>query len=167
MRRMICLTACAFALCFTICGCAHREFNSTNIPESEILKDPIQLTRGFDKAGEAYFSNDMSWIVFQACPPGEPRYQMYVAPVRWSETDRVEPPKGYYATPLPRQRVRVRDSIIGIGRAVRISPENSRNTCGFFSPDCSSLIFASTANKGAARRFPGDQRLGHAARRVG
>jgi Tol biopolymer transport system component len=129
-------------------GCATREFNSYSPSEAEILQNPIQLTRGFDKAGEAYFSNDMSWIIFQACPPGEPRYQMYVAPLRWSETDTVEPPQGYYATtPLPRQRIRVRESITGIGRPIRISPQNSRNTCGFFSPDGNSLIFASTADK--------------------
>jgi Tol biopolymer transport system component len=30
---------------------------------------------------------------------------------------------------------------------VRISPDHSRNTCGFFSPDGGSLIFASTAGK--------------------
>lgn len=35
----------------------------------------------------------------------------------------------------------------GIDTPIRISPEKSRNTCGFFSPDGKSVIFASTAGK--------------------
>ena len=34
-----------------------------------------------------------------------------------------------------------------IDTPIRISPEKSRNTCGYFSPDGKSLIFASTAGK--------------------
>ena len=49
--------------------------------ERQILTDVVQLTRGFDKAGEGYFSRDMNWVIFQASPPGEKNYQMYVA--RW------------------------------------------------------------------------------------
>ena len=92
--------------------------------EAAILSDVIQLTSGFDKAGEAYFSPDMKWIIFQASPHGMPHYQMYVAPLKWDG-----------------------DRIIGLGTPTRISPEPSRNTCGFFSPDGQSLIFASTAGK--------------------
>jgi Tol biopolymer transport system component len=39
-----------------------------------------------------------------------------------------------------------------LGGAVRISPEPSKNTCGYFSPDGMSLIFASTAGKEATTR---------------
>ncbi len=60
-------------LCALLGGCAHKEFTPDSTPEPEILQNPIQLTRGFDGAGEAYFSNDMSWIIFQAYPPGENR----------------------------------------------------------------------------------------------
>jgi Tol biopolymer transport system component len=88
------------------------------------LSDVVQLTRGFDRAGEAYFSPDAKWIIFQATPPGEQHYQMYVAPLRWQG-----------------------GKIAGLDRPVRISPPNSRNTCGYFSPDGRSLIFASTAGK--------------------
>src|SRR5688572_12800660 len=35
-----------------------------------ILTDIRQLTAGFDRAGEAYFSPDMQWIIFQAMPKG-------------------------------------------------------------------------------------------------
>src|SRR4051794_26287380 len=43
------------------------------------LSDVVQLTHDFDRAGEAYFSRDMSWIIFQGTPKGEKQYAMYVA----------------------------------------------------------------------------------------
>jgi tricorn protease-like protein len=49
---------------------------------------------------------------------------MYVAPLEWAE-----------------------GRIGGLGKAVRISPEPSRNTCGYFSPDGEYVIFGSTAGK--------------------
>lgn len=88
------------------------------------LSDVVQLTRGFDRAGEAYFSADGGWIIFQATPRGEQHYQMYVARLRRSG-----------------------GNIVGLEEPVRISPPDSRNTCGYFSPDGRSLIFASTAGK--------------------
>ena len=141
-----CGLACFLAL---LAGCKAKEFNPHVSTESEILENPIQLTHGFDKAGEAYFSPDMSWIIFQACPSGEPRYQMYVAPVKWSFIDEPMPPgPKRYNTPLPGGLTMPRqDNILGIGWPVRISPKNSRNTCGFFSPDGNSLIFGSTSGK--------------------
>ena len=92
--------------------------------EAAILSDLTQLTFGFDKAGEAYFSPDMKWIIFQASPKDMPHYQMYVAPLKWEG-----------------------DRIVGLGEPTRVSPELSRNTCGFFSPDGKTLIFASTSGK--------------------
>ena len=50
-----------------------------------------------------------------------------------------------------------RTAISGIGTPIRISPENSRNTCGYFSPDGRTLIFASHRRQGGSRRA--DQRL--------
>lgn len=88
------------------------------------LTSVVQLTSGFEKAGEAYFSKDMNWIIFQATPKGQQQYQMFVA--------KVQRPGG---------------EITGIDKPVQISPEPSRNTCGFFAPDGKSLIFASTAGK--------------------
>jgi Tol biopolymer transport system component len=82
----------------------------------------VQLTSGFERAGEAYFSADGGWIIFQATPRGGQHYQMYVARLR-RKGDRIE----------------------GLDTPVRISPDGSRNTCGFFSPDGKSLVFASTA----------------------
>jgi len=94
----------------------------------EIPKEPLanitQLTSGFSRAGEGYFSPDMKWIIFQAVPQGEEHYQMYVARLHLAENQpaHIDPP-------------------------IRISPENSRNTCGYFSPAGNSLIFASTTGK--------------------
>lgn len=94
--------------------------------EAQYLTDVTQLTEGFAKAGEGYFSPDMKWVVFQATPPGEQQYQMYVAPLDVAGGDG------------GRRK---------LGMPIRISPPNSRNTCGFFSPDGKSLIFSSTAGK--------------------
>jgi TolB protein len=90
----------------------------------EHLSRITQLTSTFDRAGEAYFSPDMKWIVFQATLPGEQHYGMYLAKLQWDD-----------------------GSIAGIEPPIRISPENSRNTCGHFSPDGNDLIFSSTAGK--------------------
>jgi Tol biopolymer transport system component len=90
------------------------------------LADIVQLTSGFDRAGEAYFSPDASWIIFQATPKGETHYAMYVAK-------------------LEKQG----DRIVGASEPRRISPPNTRNTCGFFAPDGESLIYASTEGKDA------------------
>ena len=55
----------------------------------EPLSDIVQLTSGFARAGEAYFSPDVKWIIFQAAPQGEAHYQMYVAKLKWN-LDRIE-----------------------------------------------------------------------------
>lgn len=92
--------------------------------EAEFLTDIRQLTSGsqFARAGEAYFSHDMKWVVFQAAPKGEENYQMYLAKLDWTTGPALKD-------------------------LVRISPPNSRNTCGWFSEDGHTLIFASTAGK--------------------
>jgi Tol biopolymer transport system component len=96
--------------------------------EAEVLFDVTQLTHDFARAGEAYFAADSRWIVFQATPKGEENYQMYIAPLT---SELVAPGEDANLT--------------GIGRPVRVSPTGSKNTCGYFSPDGHSFIFASTA----------------------
>lgn len=124
MLRTICVNLCASVVAVFLAGCA-TEFNRTPTRlESDTLTDIVTLTGGFERAGEAYFSPDMQWIIFQAINPGETRYQMFLARVIWVDNG------------MPR-----------IGAPVRISPANSSNTCGYFSPDGVSLIFASTAGK--------------------
>jgi TolB protein len=88
------------------------------------LADVVQLTSGFSRAGEAYFSHDANWIIFQATPPGETHYAMFVAKLE-----------------------REGDRITGAGEPRRISPPGTRNTCGYFAPGGESLIYASTEGK--------------------
>jgi TolB protein len=109
-----------FALLLAVCGCATQK----DPTERELARKPVQLTRGFERAGEAYFSPDQQWIIFQAVPKGQHNYQMYLARLQWKN-----------------------GAVAGAGLPIRISPDDSRNTCGFFSPDGQSLIFASTAGK--------------------
>lgn len=103
---------------------SHSQPATAPVGREDALGDVVQLTNGFERAGEAYFSADMNWIIFQATPRGEQHYQMYVARLR-----------------------RQGERITGLDAPVRISPPGSRNTCGYFSPDGKSLVFASTAGK--------------------
>jgi Tol biopolymer transport system component len=109
----------ASVLSLLCAGCVTERVPDAPVGEAGILRDITQLTHGFGRAGEAYFSPRADWIVFQATPAGETNYQMYVAPLNAG-----------------------RDAI---GKPVRVSPTPSKNTCGFFSPDGNTLIFASTA----------------------
>jgi len=101
-------------------------------PQEASLSDVVQLTSSFARAGEAYFSPDGQWIIFQAAPADQQHYDMYVAKLK-----------------------RQSDAIVGTERPVRISPDNSWNSCGYFSPDGRSLIFASTGKKGLGDTAPG------------
>lgn len=127
---------CVFAIVASalLVGCAHQSsvapaarssLHNGERPqdprEARILADVVQLTHSFDRAGEAYFSPDMKWIIFQASPHGQTRYQMFLAPLNWQG-----------------------DRVIGAGEPIQISPPGSRNTCGFFSNDGHSILFAST-----------------------
>jgi TolB protein len=93
-------------------------------PAKEPLSDIVQLTSGFSRAGEAYFSPDQKWIIFQGVPQGQEHYQMYLEHLKWDG-----------------------DKIAGAEPPIHVSPKDSRNTCGFFSPDGKTLLFASTAGK--------------------
>lgn len=114
------------------------------VAEKGILEDHVQLTfdADFHKAGEAYFSPDDQWIIFQAVPKPldgqapDPFYAMYVAPLRF-ETNR----------------------LVGAGDAIQVSPPGSANTCGWFDPhDPSRIYFGSTVQPPTASEAPGFQR---------
>ena len=82
--------------------------------ESAYLKNIKQVTTGFVRAGEGYFSPDGKKIIYQAeeKETGNPFYQMFVQDL---ET----------------------------GNFRRISPGRGRTTCGYFHPDGKTVIFAS------------------------
>ncbi len=127
MRRFAILVF-SGAICL-FCGCSQPEFNPTPATsEAGVLSDAVELTHGFARAGEAYFSPDMGWIIFQASMKPDEDYQMYVAQVKWGR-----------GASEPR--------VEGLLTPIRISPMPSWNSCGYFSPDGESLIFSSTALK--------------------
>ena len=141
--------------CVVISGCSPQVNPKQPPAESAVLIDCIQLTSDYARAGEAYFSRDMRWIIFQAAPKGEEHYQMYVARVRYETGGTTR------AAEFVERGTSNRRRIAGLERIVRISPEKSRNTCGYFSPDGNSLIFASTAGKeDPAEKSGGYQRQG-------
>jgi Tol biopolymer transport system component len=49
--------------------------------EGKYLENPRQVTSGFVKAGEGYFSPDGRTIIYQAVPQGYPFYQIYKQPL--------------------------------------------------------------------------------------
>src|SRR4051794_35900465 len=82
--------------------------------ESAYLHKPRQVTTGFVRAGEGYFSPDAGSIIFQAEEKGDnPFYQQFVMD-------------------------------LGSGAARRVSAGVGKTTCGYFSPDGKKIIFAST-----------------------
>jgi TolB protein len=83
--------------------------------ESPLLKNVKQVTTGFVRAGEGYFSPDGRSIIFQAeeKASGNPFYQIYTM------------------------------SLDG-GRARRVSPGVGKTTCAYFRPDGKKIIFASS-----------------------
>jgi len=96
--------------------------------------EPIQLTSEaqFARAGEAYFSPDSRWIIFQAVPheeenadPGAPPvYSMFVAKLR---------------------RDADTGAVLGMHEPIRISAPGSANTCGWFHPSLPGVVlFGST-----------------------
>lgn len=83
--------------------------------EAEHLTNIKQVTTGFVRAGEGYFSPDGATIIFQAeeKESGNPFYQIYTQKT-------------------------------GGGRAHRVSPGVGKTTCAYFSPDGKKIMFAST-----------------------
>ncbi|MCZ6681694.1 MAG: hypothetical protein O7B26_00815 [Planctomycetota bacterium] len=90
--------------------------------EAGLLTNVRQLTTpamGITAAGEAYFSPDNRRIIFQAYPTGQTEYQMFTLELT---------PEGYPRTSTIKQ----------------VSPGGGACTCGFFKPDGSGIIFASS-----------------------
>lgn len=114
--------------------------------EAPGLVGQVQLTfpEQFTRAGEAYFSPDAKWVIFQAiavpkdgeAPPNI--YSMYVAKLK---------------------RDAQIGSIVGLEEPILVSPPSSANTCGFFHPkERGRIIFGSTLTLPADKAPAGYQR---------
>lgn len=115
------------------------------------LGTPVQLTSSerFLKAGEAYFSPDGGRVVFQAVErpaageEADPFYAMFVADIV------VDSGEGKNKTAMNWR----------LENVVRVSPLGTANTCGWFDPkDSNVLWFASTVEPPVASDAPGYQR---------
>jgi hypothetical protein len=113
--------------------------------EAPLLTDHVELTSRdkFVKAGEAYFDHNSPprWVIFQAVSvpaPGaepDPFYAMYVARLKYDQ-----------------------HGITGIDTPLRISPDGSANTCGWFDPVTKHhVVFGSTLVKPGNTQRPGFQ----------
>ncbi|MBA4017034.1 MAG: biopolymer transporter Tol [Pirellula sp.] len=86
--------------------------------ESQFLSNMRQVTSGFTKAGEGYFSPDGKQIVYQAVSTDYPFYQIYTQPLQAA------------GAPFPKPKL--------------ISTGRGRTTCAYFSPDGKKILFASS-----------------------
>jgi Tol biopolymer transport system component len=93
--------------------------------EGRYLKNIRQVTTGFPRAGEGYFSPDGKSIVFQAYPPVNPT--VFFTPAPNQESYQI-----YAAELAPNATPRL------------ISTGKGQCTCAYFHPDGQSLIFASS-----------------------
>src|SRR5207302_11434898 len=82
--------------------------------ESLYLSNVRQVTSGFVKAGEGYFSPDGRTIIYQAVPQDYPFYQIYTQPLEEG----------------------AKPKLVSTGRG--------RTTCSNFSPDGKKILFASS-----------------------
>ncbi len=82
--------------------------------EAGHLKNIRQVTTGFSKAGEGYFSPDGKSVIFQAALPGQDDYQIYTQDL----------------TPGSKPKL--------------VSTGKGKCTCSYFHPDGKSILFAST-----------------------
>src|SRR5258708_975822 len=104
-----------FPFLLTLCLAADPAPTDWEKAESAHLKNIKQVTSGFVRAGEGYFSPDARKIIFQAEEKntGNPFYQIFIQD-------------------------------LATGRFRRVSPGNGRTTCAAFHPDGKRIIFASS-----------------------
>ncbi len=82
--------------------------------EAKHLRNIKQLTRGFARAGEGYFSPDGKLVIYQAEPRGQGEYQMFIQESNPDATPRM------------------------------VSTGKGKCTCGYFHPNGKSIIFGSS-----------------------
>src|SRR6478736_3615862 len=115
-----------FLVCLVLVAGPTRGQDST---EGKFLFNIRQVTSGFVKAGEGYFSPDGKQIVYQAQPLDYPFYQIYTQPlnVGRSGPERPAPTKDSKSSAVLPAEVAARPK--------RISTFRVRKVCSYFSPD--------------------------------
>src|SRR5258708_40087602 len=116
--------------CFAaLLALAKRPASEWQDKESAYLKNIRQVTQGFVRAGEGYFSPDGKKIIFQAEEKGDnPFYQMFVMD-------------------------------LATGAHHRVSPGGGKTTCGFFHPAGNKIIWASSHLDPDAKKHYESERL--------
>ncbi len=115
--------------------------------EAPVLTKTVQLTsrKDFIKAGEQYFSPDGNWMIFQGIP---------VPPVG-------QEPDKHYSMFIAKLTRDADGYITGMEQPIKVSPEGSANTCGWFHPtNPGQIIFGSTLVPPKDKSGPGYKRLG-------
>jgi Tol biopolymer transport system component len=94
MKRSLWFSCCALLALYV--GSVTRAADGPQLTplEAKHLAGLRQVTFGFPRAGEGYFSPDGQWIVFQAYPPGYPFYQIYVQRLDEREARRISTGRG-------------------------------------------------------------------------
>lgn len=143
----------AMASAFACNGAMHKHMDAAQpssdepgLPGDEpfFQAEPLRLTspEQFSRAGEAYFSPDSKWIIFQAVPAeeetgGDPVYAMYVAALVYDGDGHPT----------------------GIEEPIRLSAPGSANTCGWFHPTLPGVVlYGSTITEPAAEESASFQR---------
>ena len=108
--RNLILVCCAFLTPLA----AVRPAGADESIESKFLTNVRQVTKGFVKAGDGYFSPDEKQIIYQAVNKDYPFYQIYTQSLEGEATPRL------------------------------ISTGRGRTTCSYFSPDGRHIIYASS-----------------------
>ena len=74
--------------------CAETYAHAADSIENQHLSNVEQVTSGYVRAGEGYFSPDARSIVFQAVPSNYPFYQIFVQAMPAGEPRRISPGRG-------------------------------------------------------------------------
>jgi Tol biopolymer transport system component len=86
-----------FCLCALACFAAHlcaAPLGAEDSIEGQFLANVRQVTDGFVRAGEGYFSPDQRTVIFQAITSDYPFYQIYTQPLQGGEPKRMSTGRG-------------------------------------------------------------------------
>ena len=84
----------ATATLLVVFSCAAIALRAEDSVEGKFLANVRQVTSGFVKAGEGYFSPDGQQIVYQAQPLDYPFYQIYTQPLAGGRPKRISTGRG-------------------------------------------------------------------------